>query len=183
MLPHKLCYPERLAAAVCAIFIAGCATSTALPAATVTTSVSTTLQATGGTLTYPAGGGYTATFAYGSNNAASGVVATVTTIANAPASLIPMDPPRGTMLIAYELLLNQNVTFTVWNGFISSVVLPQSIQPSGHAFSDYGYDLALDVASGSDLGTVSGSIVTFPAGRFAVTLLANHTYLMVLAMQ
>jgi len=39
------------------------------------------------------------------------------------------------------------------------------------------------VASGSDPGTVSGSIVTFPASCLPVTLRANHTYLMVLAMQ
>ena len=94
-----------------------------------------------------------------------------------------MDLPPGTMLIAYELTLSQDVTFTVWNGFLSSVVLAQALQPSGHTFSDYGYDLTLAVAEGSDPGTLSGSTVTFPAGRFAVTLRANHTYLMVLAMQ
>ncbi len=94
-----------------------------------------------------------------------------------------MDQPPGTMLIAYEITLNNDVTFTVWNGFLSSVVLPQSLQPSGHTFSDYGYDLTVGVASGSDPGTVMGSTVIFPAGRFAVTLLAKHTYLMVLGMQ
>jgi hypothetical protein len=173
-----------LVAAACAMFLASCAASAAPPASpSVSTSASVTLQPTGGTLTYPAGGGYTATFAYSSNNASSGVVATVTTITNPPSSLVPMDPPAGTTLIAYELTLNSDVTFTIWNGFLSSVVLPQSIQPAGHTFSDYGYDLTLGVASGSDPGTVSGSTVTFPAGRLSVTLRANHTYLMVLAMQ
>ena len=170
--------------AVCATAIASCAPGASPPSDTsVTVSASATLEPAGGTLTYPAGGGYTASFAYGANNAPAGTIANVTAITNPPASIVPMDPPSGTMLVAYELTLNQAVTFTVWNGFISSVTLPQSIQPSGHTFSDYGYDLTLGVASGSDPGTVNGSVVSFPAGRPPVTLLANHTYLMVLAMQ
>ncbi len=173
-----------LAAALCALSVASCAPRATLPStAPVTVSASTTLQQTGGTLTYPAAGGYTATFSYSSNNAAAGIGATVTTITNPPASLVTMGPPPGAMLIAFELTLDKDVTFTTWNGFLSSVLLPPSIQPSGHTLSDYGYDLNLGVASGSDPGTVSGSTVSFPAGRLPVTLRANHTYLMVLTMQ
>jgi len=173
-----------LAAAICAFCVASCAPSAAPSiGAPVRVSANAALQPAGATLTYPDSGGYTATFVYGSNNAPSGTVATITTITNPPASLIPMDRPPGTMLIAYELTLNEDVRFTVWNGFLSSVTLPQSIRPSGRSFADYGFDLTLGVASGSDPGTVSGSIVSFPAGRLPVTLVANHTYLMVLVMQ
>jgi hypothetical protein len=160
---------------------AGCAPGAfAPPKSTAAVSATATVQATGGTITYPGGGGFTTSFAYSANNAPSGTTATVTTITNPQVSLVPMDPPPGAMLIAYELTLNNDVKFNVWNGFLSSVVLPQAFQQPGNTFADYGYDLPVGVASGSDPGTVSGSTVSFPAGRFPVTLRANHTYLMVL---
>lgn len=157
----------------------------AIPAAVTSTTQSVTVAVSqnGGNLAYPAGDGYAAAILTSSNDAPAGTIATLTTITNPPTSLAPMDPPPGTRLVAYELTLNQTVTFKVWNGFVSSVSLPTSVQPAGHAFADYGYDLTVGVASGSDPGTVSGSTVTFPAGRFAVTLKANHIYAMIVAMQ
>lgn len=169
------------------LLTAGCASASATPAFEPATSTSVsstaTLQSTGATLVYPAGGGYTASMIYSANNAPAGTTVTVTTITNPPESLAPMDPPPGRALIAYEITATQNVTFSVWNGFITSISLPPSIDPNGHTFSDYGYDLTLGIASGSDPGTVSGSTISFPTGRPPSHFLANHTYLMIVAMQ
>lgn len=173
-----------LVAVLCAS--AGCSAAAApwvRAGESLTVTARATLQPAAATLVYPAGGGYTATFAYGANDAPSGTTAAVTTIVNPPPNLAPMDAPPGTALVAYELTLDNNVKFNVWNGFISSIVLPQSIRTSGRWFSDYGYDLTLGVAGGSDPGTVNGSTISFPAGRFPVTLEAGHTYLMIVAMQ
>jgi hypothetical protein len=169
---------------IVAALCGGCAPSALAPAnVSATTSATVALQAAGGTLTYPAADGFTTTFAYSSNNASPGTTVTATTITNPQESLVPMDPPSGAMPIAYEMTLNHYVKFTVWNGFLSSVVLPQALVRPANTFADYGYDLSVGVASGKDPGTLSGSTVSFPAGRLAVTLQANHRYLMILVMQ
>ena len=168
-----------------ALILAGCAPSAIPPVSSASESFTTTvtLKSVATHLAYPSAGGFTATFAYGNNNAPAGTTATVVTIVNPQPTLAPMDAPPGTALVAYELTLNHDTTFSVWNGFVSSAVVPQAVSLSGHAVSAYGYDLTIGVASGSDPATIAGSNLSFPAGRPAVTLKANHTYLMILALR
>ena len=110
-------------------------------------------------------------------------MANVTTIDSPSPSLVPGQAPSGTMLAAFEFTLNQSVTFVDWNELLSAVTIPSSVSTNGHTFDAYGYDLTLSVAEGYNLGTVSGTTISFGSGLGPVGLLANHTYLIVLMMQ
>jgi hypothetical protein len=138
----------------------------------------------GGTVTFPSVGGFGGTFVYSANNATAGMAtATITTIDGTAASLIPGQLPPGKMLAAFEFELNQSVTFIDWYRLLTTITIPSSITPGGHTFSEYGYDLKNAVAEGSNPGIINGWTISFAPGPGPVTLLANHTYLLVLSMQ
>jgi hypothetical protein len=137
----------------------------------------------GGTATFPAVAGYSATFVYSSNNAPPGTNATITTFAAPSASLIPTQPPSGTLLAAFEFSLNNSVTFSQWNRMPTAITIPASAASTMHSYSAYGYDLTTGVAEGYNPGTLSANTITFTPGLGPVTLLGGHTYLMVLAEQ
>lgn len=145
--------------------------------------LSAPLSPSGGTVVFPSIGGYGGTFVYSSNNAVPGASASISTISAPSASLVPAPPPSGTMLVAFELTLNQSVTFTSWYRMLTTITVPASVATSGHPFSEYGYDLTSQVGEGSNPGTLNGATITFAPGFGPVTLLANHTYLIVLAME
>ncbi len=132
---------------------------------------------------FPSVGGYGGTFAYSSNNAVSGNVATINTIGAPSASLMPGQPPPGKVLVAFELTLNQSVTFASWYRLLTTITVPTSVVTAGHTFSEYGYDLTNSVGEGYNPGNINGTTISFSPGLGPVTLLANHSYLTILAMQ
>ena len=160
-----------------ALTLAGCKHREPAPAKTVTSSFVVNPQ--GGTANFPAIGGYTATFAYGPNNA-YGATATVTSsIGNLPKKL-PGGPPTATPIVAYTIMLDRSTTFTVWHHFVTTFTLPYKQVTTGQVFRDYVYDLTQKSKLGFDDGTIVDSqTVTFDSPSGSVTYLAGHRYLMV----
>jgi hypothetical protein len=170
----------KIVAAILCVSGAGCGQSptttpfqpTSFPAASATAAI----VPGGGSLSFPAAGGYAASFVYSANNAV-GVTATLTTLPPPPVS----GAPPGTELAAFELTLSGSVTFAQWSELPSSIMIPPVVPTAGHSFGAYGYDLTTGVAEGWNPGTVAGTTITFGPGLGPVTL-TGHTYLMILAM-
>lgn len=138
------------------------------------------ISALGGALRFPSVAGYGGTFVYSANNASSAATATIVTVDQPGASLIPGQTPPGTELVGFELTLNENVTFTNWYRMLTTIVIPSAPSPDGGTFSEYVYDVTAGIAEGSNPGTLSGTTISFGIGLGPVTLLANHTYLIIL---
>ena len=134
-------------------------------------------------MNFPNIDGYGGTFVYSSNNATGTTNATAVTIVKPSASLVPGQAPPGKMLVAFELTLNQNVTFADWYSLLTTITIPADVSTSGRALNEYGYDLTAGVAEGYNLGTVNGSTISFGGGLGPVTLLGSDTQLVVLAIQ
>ena len=146
-------------------------------------SLSVPLSSSGGSIVFPSTFGYGGSFVYSANDAAVGTTARIAVI-NAPsANLLPGQAPSGNLLVAFELTLGQSVTFAKWYRLLTTITIPPSVSTAGRAFSEYGYDVTKGVAEGSNPGTVNGTTSLFNPGLGPVMLLANHTYLIVLAMQ
>lgn len=146
-------------------------------------SANVAISASGGTVNFPDVAGYGGTFVYSSNDASSAAAATVVTIDKPGVSLIPGQAPPGTVLAGFEFMLNQSVTFTNWYRLLTTITIPSATAANGRTFSEYGYDVTAGVAEGYNPGTVSGTTISFGAGFGPVTLLANHTYLIILTAQ
>jgi hypothetical protein len=166
--------------------LAGCGAAAA-PHATsppLEQSANVAIAPSGGTVTFPNVGEYSGTFVYSANNAVAGAVtAAITTIDGPAANLVPGQLPPGEMLAAFEFELNQNVTFVDWYRLLTTITIPSSIASGSDTFSEYGFDLTKAVGEGSNPGAISGRTISFAPGPGPVTLLANHTYLIVLTMQ
>jgi hypothetical protein len=166
--------------------LAGCGADAAPPQSSPPReqSANVAIAPAGGIVTFPNVGGYDGTFLYSANNAIAGVAtASITTIVAPPISLVPGPAPPGEMLVAFEFELNQDVTFIDWYRLLTTITIPSSIATSGRTFSEYGYDLTNAVGEGFTPGTLNGKTISFAPSSGPVTLLANHTYLIVQTMQ
>jgi len=87
------------------------------------------------------------------------------------------------MLVAFEFTLDRSVKFADWFFLLTTITIPSSLATNGHTFDEYGYDLTQGVGGGYNIGTVQGTMISFGQGLGPVTLLGNHTYLVVLTMR
>lgn len=166
------------------VVLAGCGAAAApQPAPPLEQSANAAIDPSGGTVTFPNVADFGGTFVYSANDAPADAAASITTIEAPAATIVPGSTPPGEMPAAFEFELNQDVTFVDWNRLLTTITVPSSLASSGHAFSEYGYDLTIGVGEGSNPGIINGNTISFAPGPGPVKLLANHKYLLVLSVQ